>query len=164
MHPGINGKKFPDKPALIMNGSGKVVTHGELNDLSNQGAQLFRSLGLVPGDSIAIMLENHFLFFPIVFAAWRSGLRYTAISWRLQPDEVEYIVRDCEAKVFITSKFLEETALNLDSSLKTFTNICLMAQLILISLMRNQLPCSQDAISDECRRAYALLFSDNRST
>ena len=109
MHPGINGEKFPDKPALIMHGSGKVVTHGDLNDLSNQGAQLFRSLGLVPGDSIAIMLENHFLFFPIVFAAWRSGLRYTAISWRLQPDEVEYIVRDCEAKVFITSKFLEET-------------------------------------------------------
>ena len=100
MHPGINGEKFPNKPALIMHGSGKVVTHGELNDLSNQGAQLFRSLGLVPGDSIAIMLENHFLFFPIVFAAWRSGLRYTAISWRLQPDEVEYIVRDCEAKVY----------------------------------------------------------------
>ena len=62
MHPGINGKKFPNKPALIMHGSGKVVTHGELNDLSNQGAQLFRSLGLVPGDSIAIMLENHFLY------------------------------------------------------------------------------------------------------
>ena len=45
MHPGINGEKFPDKPALIMHGSGKVITHGDLNDLSNQGAQLFRSLG-----------------------------------------------------------------------------------------------------------------------
>ena len=44
MHPGINGKKFPNKPDLIMNGSGKVVTHGEVNDLSKQGDQLFRSL------------------------------------------------------------------------------------------------------------------------
>ena len=117
MHPGVNGKKFPDKPAIVMLSSGKTVTHGELNNLSNQGAQLFRSLGLKPGDSIAFMLENHHLFFPIAFAAWRSGLRYTAISWRLQPAEVEYIVKDCEAKVFITSKFLEETAANLDEAL-----------------------------------------------
>ena len=117
MHPGVNGKKFPDKPAIVMLSSGKIVTHGELNDLSNQGAQLFRSLGLKPGDSIAFMLENHHLFFPIAFAAWRSGLRYTAISWRLQPAEVEYIVKDCEAKAFITSKFLEETAANLEEVL-----------------------------------------------
>jgi len=117
MHPGVNGKKFPDKPAIVMLSSGKTITHGELNDLSNQGAQLFRSLGLKPGDSIAFMLENHHLFFPIAFAAWRSGLRYTAISWRLQAAEVEYIVKDCEAKIFITSKFLEETAVNLEEAL-----------------------------------------------
>ena len=117
MHPGVNGKKYPDKPAIIMLNSGEIITHGQLNDLSNQGAQLFRSLGLKPGDSIAFMLENHPLFFPIVFAAWRSGLRYTAMSWRLQPSEVEYIVKDCGAKAFITSKFLEDTAMNLEESL-----------------------------------------------
>lgn len=118
MHPGVNGKKYPDKPAIIMLNSGQIITHGQLNDLSNQGAQLFRNLGLKPGDSIAFMLENHPLFFPIVFAAWRSGLRYTAMSWRLQPSEVEYIVKDCGAKAFITSKFLEETAKNLEGSLR----------------------------------------------
>ena len=48
MHPGINGPKFKDKPAVIMAGSGDVITHQELNELSNQGAQLFRSLGLKP--------------------------------------------------------------------------------------------------------------------
>ena len=46
MHPGINGPKLKDKPAIIMAGSGDVITHQELNELSNQGAQLFRSLGL----------------------------------------------------------------------------------------------------------------------
>ena len=39
----------PDKPAYIMAGSGEVVTYRELNDRSNQGAQLFRSLGLERG-------------------------------------------------------------------------------------------------------------------
>ena len=117
MHPGINGKKYPNKPAIIMLGSGKTLTHSELDNISNQCAHLFRSLGVVPGDGIAFMMENHPLFFPIVFAAWRSGLRYTAISWRLQPDEVEYIVKDCEAKIFITSKFLEDKAKSLEKSL-----------------------------------------------
>jgi acyl-coenzyme A synthetase/AMP-(fatty) acid ligase len=68
MHPGINGPKLKDKPAIIMAGSGDVITHQELNELSNQGAQLFRSLGLKPGDSMAFMMENHKLFFPIAFA------------------------------------------------------------------------------------------------
>ena len=62
-------------------------------------------------------MENHHLFFPIVFAAWRSGLRYTAMSWRLQPSEVEYIVKDCGARAFITSKFLEDKEMNLEESL-----------------------------------------------
>ena len=78
MHPGINGPKLKDKPAIIMAGSGDVITHQELNELSNQGAQLFRSLGLKPGDSMAFMMENHKLFFPIAFAC----LLYTSPSPR----------------------------------------------------------------------------------
>ena len=56
MHPGINGKKYPNKPAIIMLGSGKTLTHSELDNISNQCAHLFRSLGVVPGDGIAFML------------------------------------------------------------------------------------------------------------
>ena len=113
MHPGINGPKYKDKPAIIMASSGDIVTHAELDEISNQGAHLFRSLGIKAGDSIAFMMENDKLFFSISAAAYRSGLKYTAISWRLQPNEVEYILKDCEAKLFITSKFLEESALSL---------------------------------------------------
>ena len=29
MHPGVNGKKFPDKPAIVMAGSGKIMPHAE---------------------------------------------------------------------------------------------------------------------------------------
>lgn len=84
--------------------TGQVVTFKELNELSIQGSQLFRSLGLEKGDHIAVLLENHPRFFQICWAAQRSGLYFTAISYRLQQDEVEYIINDCKAKVFITSK------------------------------------------------------------
>lgn len=103
MHPAVHAEKNPDKAAYIMAESGRVVTYGELNDRSNQGAQLFASLGLEPGDHIAFCLENHVEFFAIAWAAQRSGLYFTAISSRLTAPEVEYIVDDCEAKVFITS-------------------------------------------------------------
>ena len=103
MHPGIIADRSPDKIAYTMAETGVKVTCGELEAGANQGAQLFRSLGLKRGDHIAILLENHPLFFQLCWAAQRSGLYYTTISWRLQQSEVEYIVNNCEAKVFITS-------------------------------------------------------------
>ena len=104
MHPGTIADNNPDKPAYIMAETGQVFTYRQLEDGSNQGAQLFRQVGLKRGDHIAILLENHPLFLQICVAAQRSGLYYTAISYRLQEAEVEYIVNDCGARVFITSK------------------------------------------------------------
>ena len=103
MNPASIAASTPDKPAYIMAGNDQVVTYAELEAASNQGAHLFRSLGLERGDHIAILLENHARFIQICCAAQRAGLYYTAISWRLQHEEVAYIVDNCEAKVFITS-------------------------------------------------------------
>ncbi len=113
MHPGIHAAKNPDKPAYIFAASGETVTYGDLEARSNQGAQLFRSLGLAVGDHIAIMMENHPAFFTLCWAAQRAGLYYTAISYRLQEEEVAYIVEDCEAKVFITTHALRDLAARL---------------------------------------------------
>ena len=159
MHPGINGPKLKDKPAIIMAGSGDIITHEELNELSNQGAQLFRSLGLKPGDSMAFMMENHKLFFPIAFAAYRSGLKYTAISWRLQASEVEYIVKDCGAKVFITSKFLEESAKSLANSLEGVHKFMLDGTTDDFKSYEDEIKNMPDTpIEDECQGA-AMLYS-----
>src|ERR1043166_6146427 len=103
MHPGEVAAATPDKPAYIMAKSGEVVTFGELEKRANQIAHLFRSLGLKRGDHIAIMLENHPRYLQISWAAQRAGLYYTPVSWRLQTEEVAYIVDNCGAGVFITS-------------------------------------------------------------
>jgi len=104
MHPSIHAKTQPDKPAYIMAGTGETVTYRELDERSNQGAQLFRKLGLKTGDGIAIFMENNVHYLSLVWAAQRSGLYFTCISSRLTAGEIEYIVADCNAKVFITSK------------------------------------------------------------
>ena len=110
MYPAVHARSNPERPAYILAGSGQVVTYRELDDRSNQCAQLFRSLGLEAGDAIAFCLENHPAFFEIAWAAMRSGLCFTPISTQLTPAEVEYIVDDCGAKVFITSVYKKELA------------------------------------------------------
>jgi long-chain acyl-CoA synthetase len=110
MYPAVHAEKTPDKPAYIMARSGRVVTYRELDERSNQAAHLFHSLGLRRGDHIALCLENHEEFFVLCWGAQRSGLYFTTISSRLTAPEVEYIVDDCEAKVFVTSEAKRDVA------------------------------------------------------
>jgi acyl-CoA synthetase (AMP-forming)/AMP-acid ligase II len=102
-HPSLHAKTNPDKIAYQMAGTGKAISYRELDEISNQGAQLFRSLGLKAGDHIALLMENRLAFMEICWAAQRSGLYYTAISRYLTGDEISYIVKDCGARVVITS-------------------------------------------------------------
>jgi long-chain acyl-CoA synthetase len=111
MHPSIHARTNPDKPAYIMAGTGETVTYRQLDERSNQIAHLYRSLGLKAGDSVAYFLDNHPRYYELLWAAQRAGLRFTAISSKLTAGEVEYIVRDCGAKVFVTAKALAEVAL-----------------------------------------------------
>jgi long-chain acyl-CoA synthetase len=103
MHPYLHAQTQGDKAAYIMAGSGEVVTYAQLDARSNQGAHLFRSLGLKTGDVIAIMMENNARFFEVAWAAQRAGLYFVCISTKLTAGEAEYILKDCGAKVFITS-------------------------------------------------------------
>jgi acyl-CoA synthetase (AMP-forming)/AMP-acid ligase II len=110
MHPRELAVSDPDKLAIIMAPSGASLTYAELTERSDRAAQLFRSLGLRPGDNIAICVENHPRYFEICWAAHNAGLYYTPISTRLKPNEVEYIVRDCNARVLVMSQALASLA------------------------------------------------------
>jgi acyl-CoA synthetase (AMP-forming)/AMP-acid ligase II len=103
------GNFDPKSTAYVMADAGTRITYGDLESVSNQMAHLFRDHGLERGDAVALCLENHPAFFQICWAAYRAGLYFTAISYRLQAEEVEYIVNDCEAKVLITSSHLTDT-------------------------------------------------------
>ena len=118
MHPSHYAKTTPDKPAFIMAGSGESVTYLQLEQRSNQIAQLFRSLGLKPDDHVAIHMENNRHFMEIVWGAQRAGIIYTAISTHLREEEIAYIVDNCEAKVLISSTALGDLAGNIRSRCK----------------------------------------------
>jgi acyl-CoA synthetase (AMP-forming)/AMP-acid ligase II len=110
MFPGDFAETTPDKPAYVMAAGGEVVTYRELDDGANQLSQFFRSLGLQTGDHVAFCLENHPRFLEVAWGAHYAGLYYTAISSRLTAEETEYIVNDCGAQVFITSRYKADVA------------------------------------------------------
>jgi len=110
----------PDKPVIYMANSDRVVTEIELEDRANQVARLLRSLGLKPGDHIALMMENCPEFIIICLAAFRSGIFFTPISTHLKKDEIEFIVNNSSAKTLFTSNAMAGIAnevLNLTSHL-----------------------------------------------
>src|SRR5580700_9481725 len=118
MHPSVVAQKTPDKPVIIMAGSGEKLTYGQLDAGSNQGAQLFRELGLKAGDGIAIFMENNVRYLEVCWAAQRAGLYFTCISSRLTAGEIKYILQDSGAKMFIASHGLEKVAVEVAASLR----------------------------------------------
>src|SRR5438270_12738170 len=94
LYPGTHARNHPDKAAYIMGATGRTVTYKELDDRSNQLAQLLYQRGLRRGDGMALCMENNDTYFPVTWAGARSGLYYTAVSSRLTAGEVEYIVDD----------------------------------------------------------------------
>lgn len=111
MHPGAHAATHPDKPAYTMAGSNReTVTYRALEAASNRFAHVLRRAGLAFGDGIALCLENHPRYYEIVWGAQRAGLYYTAVSTRLTAGELEYILNDCGAQVFVTSQALAPLA------------------------------------------------------
>jgi acyl-CoA synthetase (AMP-forming)/AMP-acid ligase II len=107
-HPRKKAQDKPDKPAVIMAGTGEIVTRMQLEKRANQVAHMLRDLGLKKGENIAILMENRPQFIEICCAASRTGLFYTAISTHLTIPEVEYIISDSGAKALFTSKAMME--------------------------------------------------------
>jgi len=110
MWPGKHALERPDHIAYVMAGSGETVTYRELDDRSNQLAQLFFDAGLRFGDHIAVLMENRLEYFEPCWAAQRSGLFFTCINSHFNADEVAYILDDCDAQVLVVSDALRSVA------------------------------------------------------
>jgi len=97
----------PEKIAFQMCESGEQVTFAQLEERANQVAHLVSDLGILPGDHVAVLMNNCHELLELCFGLDRSGVYYTLISTRLTTDEMDYIIRDCGARLFVYSTTLE---------------------------------------------------------
>jgi acyl-CoA synthetase (AMP-forming)/AMP-acid ligase II len=113
MYPGDFAATKPDHPAVIQAATGEVTTYQQLHDAAVRLSNVLRDAGLAEGDHVALCLENHPRYLEIVWGCHYAGLIYTACSSRLTKAELSYIINDCKAKAYITSKYKSEQALEI---------------------------------------------------
>ncbi len=113
MYPGTWAEEKPDALAVVMTGSGETRTWKQLDDRSNQLAQLWWAAGLRPRDHVALFTDNRAEFFDVAWAALRSSLYLTPVNRYLTAEEAAYIVNDCGATSIVVSDTLGEVAADL---------------------------------------------------
>ncbi|MDQ1636131.1 MAG: hypothetical protein QOJ32_2940, partial [Frankiaceae bacterium] len=58
MYPGAHAAADPDKPAVVLDGTDRVLTYGDLEDRSVRLANALRGAGLAPGDTVGLLATN----------------------------------------------------------------------------------------------------------
>jgi len=96
--PAISFQLFSDPKAPA-----RTLTWTELHERVTETANLFRSLGVGPGDVVAYLLPNC-IEAPIVLLAGATAGIVNPINPLLEPDHIAAILRESGAKVLVTLK------------------------------------------------------------
>ena len=103
MYPGSYAKRHPNRPAIIIAGTGEAVSYQEFEARSNRLAHLLRDHGLKRLDHFSIFMENNNRYLECCGAGERSGLYYTCINHYLKGEELAYILNNSESRILIVS-------------------------------------------------------------
>jgi acyl-CoA synthetase (AMP-forming)/AMP-acid ligase II len=95
----VNAKKFPN--TIAMKDRVRGLTFPELNKRVNKLSHGLLSWGLKKGDRVAVLLENSIEIVEVYLATAKTGLVIVPINFRLVEKDVEYILNNSDAKVFI---------------------------------------------------------------
>ena len=96
-----NVHKYPDKVALeFIDPPFQRLTYAELDELVNHTAGYLQSLGLHPGDRVALQLSKCLEFILLHLAAIRLGAITLPLNLAYPPDELKYFLEDSGAKLF----------------------------------------------------------------
>ena len=110
MYPGHWATIHPNHPAVIDVATDESLTYRQLDDQSNQLAQLMYDRGLRKGDHLSVFMDNHVSYFVVAWAALRSGLYLTTVNRYLTSEEAAYIVDNSESQVLVAAANLAEVA------------------------------------------------------
>jgi len=91
----------PTAPAVLQ--ADVVLTFKELDDRCNRMANALVSLGIRPGDRVALMFTNDYRFIESLLGAMRMGAVPVPLNIRMGDDAITYVVVDSEAVALIAN-------------------------------------------------------------
>ena len=89
--------------AVALTCGDKHLNYGELQAAVNRWASGLMGLGLARGDRVAIYLEKRFEAVIASFGAAAAGVVFVPVNPLLKPDQVAFILQDCNVRVLVTS-------------------------------------------------------------
>ncbi len=103
-------RRSPDKTALVADradlgaGAARRIGFGELGDLVGRAAAALRSMGVGPGDVVAVQLPNWWEFVVAALACGRIGAVVNPLMPIFRERELHYMLEFAEAKVLIVPR------------------------------------------------------------
>jgi long-chain acyl-CoA synthetase len=79
----------------------RVMEGARIKERASRAAAGLRSLGVKPGDVMAVLMRNDFAYFEASLAANKVGACFTPNNWGSSPDEIAYILKNSNARVVV---------------------------------------------------------------
>jgi long-chain acyl-CoA synthetase len=81
----------------------------ELAERATRLANAFSKLGLVPGDTIAIVAGNQREYFEVMMACAHTGITYVPVNWHSVVDEIAYVFEDARVRAVVADVRFADT-------------------------------------------------------
>jgi non-ribosomal peptide synthetase component F len=92
------------KPAEIaVTYEGEPVSYKALNEEAGQLAAYLRSIGVKPGEPVALMAENSYRVITAVLGILKAGGAYVPLNAAYPEERKKYILNDCNVNVLLTN-------------------------------------------------------------
>jgi acyl-CoA ligase (AMP-forming) (exosortase A-associated) len=96
-----SSERAPDRPALTHGAT--TLSYAQLADHMRRFADGLMALGLQRGERVGIYLEKRFEMVAAAFGAPAAGGVFVPINPLLKPEQVGYILRDCNVRLLVSS-------------------------------------------------------------
>ena len=87
-------------PVGLVSGN-RLLDHARLGANARRAATALHRAGIWQGDSVALLMRNDFPWFEATQAASMLGASTVPLNWHLTPDELAYILDDCDARAVV---------------------------------------------------------------
>ncbi len=108
---GDDGRRAAE-PALIDRHG--TTSWGELDQRVNRLVHLLRSLGVQPGERVAVLAANRREVYEVIHAAAHSGILLVPINWHFAAEEVGYVVENSGSRALFVDPTYADAAAGLD--------------------------------------------------
>ena len=92
----------PERNAIFWEGGN--LNYLDFCHMANSiGSALSKKFNLKKGDNVALVMENDYLFLPILFGIWKAGLTAVPINSKLHKKELDWIFENSDTKLIFCS-------------------------------------------------------------